>query len=56
MQLFGDEMLGHGIHVASRWHTKHATAEAPVFLYLFDLPSFRLFSTVLGVDDIVRGR
>lgn len=53
--LFGDEVLAHGIHLGSRWHVKHATPEAPVFLYFFTLDAFGGVSMLLGADKEIKG-
>ncbi|XP_034235035.1 esterase E4-like [Thrips palmi] len=51
----GDELLGHGIHVGTRWHVKHATPEAPVYRYIFTLDAFGVVSFFLGAAKYIPG-
>ncbi|KAK3920361.1 Esterase FE4 [Frankliniella fusca] len=55
IELFGDEVLAHGISVGARWHAKHATPEAPLYLYLFAMDAFGAVSTLLGAEKVVKG-
>ncbi|XP_026282212.1 para-nitrobenzyl esterase-like isoform X2 [Frankliniella occidentalis] len=55
IELFGDETLAHGINVGTRWHVKHATPEAPVYVYLFTMDAFGGVSWLLGAEKIIKG-
>lgn len=52
-QVFGDEAIIHGTHVAAHWHMKHA--KAPVYQYLFTLDAFGVVSFMMGTSKTIKG-
>ena len=54
-QLYGDETILLGAHFAKHWHLKHASDQAPVYLYYFTLDAYGIMSFLLGAKSL-KGR
>ncbi|KAE8752496.1 Carboxyl/Cholinesterase 02 [Frankliniella occidentalis] len=48
--IYGDQSIVHGTHVATHWHLKHA--KAPIFLYYFTLDAFGVASFLFGTKSL----
>ncbi|XP_034256119.1 juvenile hormone esterase-like [Thrips palmi] len=51
--VFGDEAIIHGNHMAAHWHMKHA--KAPVYQYLFTQDAFGVISFMMGTSKTIKG-
>ncbi|KAK3919038.1 Esterase FE4 [Frankliniella fusca] len=48
IDLYGDVIVSHGVHVAARWHAVHSTPASPVFIYHFTANVFGFYKFLYG--------